>query len=334
MKFFIGIDGGGSGTRAVVVNDVLQVVGRGQSGAGNHYVVGAPQAAANCREAATAALSDACRLEPQLQASDIAAWGIGLAGVRREKDAAKMRQHLALELGAVSLVLDHDAAAAHFGAFGGDSGIILTAGTGAMCFGVDAHGERFFADGWGPLLGDEGSGYWIGQQALRAVCRASDGRGPSTRLTAPLLSVLNVPDVDALVRLVYAPDFSREQVAKLAQTVFDAAENGSQVAVEIRARAAAHLGSAIASVAHAMLLRDRERSAPQPPSQIELPVSLRGGLMNDDYFRAAVGYEIGERLVELKRDYWPISSWKIVKPQFEAAVGAALLAQRKFGITS
>ena len=334
MKYFIGIDGGGSGTRALVVNDVLQVIGRGESGAANHYVVGAERAAAHCREAAMRALNDAARIEPQLQSSDVAAWGIGLAGVRRERDAAKMRQHLQMELGAVSFALDHDAAAAQCGAFSGGAGIILTAGTGAMCFGVDEHGERFFADGWGPLLGDEGSAYWIGQQALRAVCRDFDGRGPATRLAAPLLSVLNVPDVDSLVRLVYAPDFSRDKIAKLARTVLEAAENGSPVAVEIRARAAAHLGNAVASVAHAMLLRDRERSAPQPPPQVELPVSLRGGLMQDDYFRAAVGYEIGERLVELKRDYWPISSWKIVRPQLEAALGAVLLAQRKFGLSA
>ncbi|HVF85459.1 MAG TPA: hypothetical protein VM821_05735, partial [Abditibacteriaceae bacterium] len=58
--------------------------------------------------------------------------------------------------------------------------------------------------------------------------------------------------------------------------------------------------------------------------------ALRGGLFEDDHFRGQVGYQIGEQLVELKRDYWPLSHWRVVRPQYEAAVGAALLAQKHF----
>jgi hypothetical protein len=53
-------------------------------------------------------------------------------------------------------------------------------------------------------------------------------------------------------------------------------------------------------------------------------------LFEDDHFRGQVGYQIGEQLVELKRDYWPLSHWRVVRPQYEAAVGAALLAQKHF----
>jgi glucosamine kinase len=328
MRFFIGVDGGGSSTRAVVVNDTFQIIGRGEAGASNHYVVGVEGAAQNCRQAAESALADAARIEPELRRESITAWGFGLAGVRREGDAALVRQQLARWMGHQPFILDHDAAAAQSGAFMGSPGIVLSAGTGAICFGVDEAGERFFADGWGPVLGDEGGGYWIGQQALRAVCRAADGRGPRTRLTAPVFNVLNVNDCDGLVQLVHAHHFERERIARLARLVFDIAGLGSQVAMEIRDRAVLHMGNSVMAVARAMLARRRERAEPNQPEPQEVAVCLRGGLMEDDFFRAAVGYNIGERMIELKRDYWPVASWRITKPQFEATAGAALLAQK------
>jgi glucosamine kinase len=330
MRYFIGVDGGGSRTRAVVVNDMFQIVGQGDAEGSNHYVVGLETAAQNCSNAAEAAIADAARIETGLRRNQIAAWGLGLAGVRREGDAVMMRAYLAPLIGRV-FILDHDAAAAQSGAFGGGPGIVLSGGTGAICFGIDAHGERFFADGWGALLGDEGSGYWMGQQALRAVCRAADGRGPRTHLTGPVLDQLEVRDCDALVQLVYSPTFTRDRVAKLAQIVFDSAAAGGQVAIKIREEAATHLGSAITAVTRAILARERERTEPNQPTPLEISITLRGGLFDDDYFRAAVGYIIGERLVELKRGYWPIASWRIIRPQYDAAVGAALFAQKHFG---
>lgn len=331
MKFFIGIDGGGSETRAVVVNDMFQVVGRGVAGPGNHYVAGLEQAAINCQQAAQAALQDATRIEPALRPEAIAAWGFGLAGVRREGDAALMHHQLAPLTNGRPFVLDHDAAAAQSGAFAGAPGIVLSAGTGAICFGVDEWGERFWADGWGPILGDEGGGYWIGQEALRAVCRAADGRGPRTRLTAQVFDTFNVSDCDSLVQLVYSGHFERDRIARLARAVLNTAMDGGKTSIEIRDRAVRHLGSAAAAVARALLARRRDRAGLQQPEPQEVVVALRGGLFEDDFFRAAVGYNIGERLVEMKRDYWPIGSWRIVKPQFEASIGAALLAQKMVG---
>jgi N-acetylglucosamine kinase-like BadF-type ATPase len=130
-----------------------------------------------------------------------------------------MRTQLASVVQGRPFVLDHDAAAAQSGAFAGGPGIVLSAGTGAICFGVDEQGERFFADGWGPILGDEGGGFWIGQEALKAVCRAQDGRGPSTSLVSPVLSTLDVADCDELCNSSILLICGRDVVAKLAQVV-------------------------------------------------------------------------------------------------------------------
>lgn len=334
MKYFLGIDGGGSQTKAAVMDDTLQVLGRGQAGPSNHYVVGVERAAQNCDLAAIAALSDAARVAPGLAREDIAVWGFGLAGVRRAGDAAAMRAYLVPLVNNRPWVLDTDAAIAHSGAFSGGEGIVLSAGTGAIAFGQDKYGEQFYADGWGPLLGDEGGGYWIGMEALRAVCRATDGRGPGTRLAPPVFNALNVRDCDELVQRIYAEPtnprhLTRKQIARLAQVVLDAATAGAQVATEIRERAVAHLGNTVAAVARAMLVRWRDRDTMQHCPPVEMAVALRGGLFEDDFFRASVGYNIGERMVEMKRDYLPLAAWRITRPQFDAAVGAALLAQKQ-----
>lgn len=342
MRYFLGIDGGGSHCEAVVVDESFRVLGRGQSGAGNHYAVGAEAAARHCGEAAQCAI-EVARDDSDFRNAAISAWGLGLAGVRRENDAAKMRAALEKVLGNCAFVLDHDAAAAHSGAFAGGAGILLSAGTGAIAFGIDENGERFFADGWGPILGDEGGGYWIGQEALKAICRAQDGRGPRTRLSKRVLETLNVADCDALVQRIYAPETRREEIAQVAQIVFQMADKNDATALEIRERAVAHLVNSVVSVAKTMTTQIRERVALNQAafgravsersvvdeSAPEIAVTLRGGLFGDDGLRAAVGYGIGVGLRALQHERWPISQWKIVRPQYEAAVGAALLA-RKF----
>ena len=324
----MGVDGGGSGTRAVVMDETLQIVGRGEAGASNHYVAGPEIAAQNCLMAAESALVEAKRVAPDLSRDAVVAWGFGLAGVRRMGDAAKMEDALQSITRNKPFYLDTDVAAAHAGAFAGGPGVVLSAGTGAIAYGADEHGDRFYSDGWGPLLGDEGSGYWIGLEALRAVCRAEDGRGPRTRLAAAVFMALNVTVVEQLVPLIHSPETTREKIATLSHLVLDAAEGGDAVALDIRQRAIAHLGNTVAAAARAMLQRRRERAGVFTPEPLELLIALRGGLFEDDTFRASVGFQAGERMVEMKRDFLPLSGWRVVRPQHDAAIGAALMAQK------
>jgi N-acetylglucosamine kinase-like BadF-type ATPase len=289
--------------------------------------VGAQAATDNCRRAAEAAIADARRVEPSFTRNSLSAWGFGLAGVRREQDAFLMRGHLNALVGGLPWVLDTDAAAAQTGAFSGAPGVVLSAGTGAICLGISAQEERFYADGRGPILGDEGSGYWIGLEALREVCRVADGRSAKGSLSSAVLTALNLSDVGALVQWIHAPDTSHDQIARLAQLVFDLAGAGGQAAIDIRERAVERLAASVNAVVHAMLVREQQLAigAPEP---LDILIALRGGLFEDDFFKATVGYAIGERMTYLKRDFAPINSWRIVRPQFDAAVGASLLAQK------
>ncbi|WP_157947682.1 N-acetylglucosamine kinase [Abditibacterium utsteinense] len=329
MRYFIGIDGGGTLTRAVVIDGKREVLGRGEAGASNHHSVRAEVAAQNCALAVKQAIADAENSHPEFDALEIAAWGFGLAGVRRPNDYALMQS--ALEgICARPFSLETDVVAAHAGAFSGQPGIVLSAGTGGICFGADEHGEKFYADGLGPLIGDEGGGYWMGIEALRATGRALDGRGPKTRLAAPVMEHLGVETLDELVEFAHSQACSREKVASLSRVVFSLADQGSNEAAQIRARAAALLSSSVKSVARAMLSRRLERAMTDGDgvsAPLEVLVALRGGLFEDEFLRASLGYAVTEIMVELKRDFLPIASWKIVKPRYDAAVGAAILGQ-------
>ena len=324
MQYFLGIDGGGTKTRAVLVNDTLQVLGIGTSGASNHHSVGADKAVQHCAEAAQVAIGEAMRVDKSVHRNSVSGWGFGLAGVRRESDAFLMRGRLNSLCGGTPWILETDAVATHFGAFNGGAGIIQIAGTGGVSLGIDASGERFYTDGWGPIMGDEGGGYWIGQQALRAACRGADGRAPRSQLTGAVLGAFGVADCNALVDYLRKEKSSREAIASLARLVFDTANGGVHEAIAIREEATDLLAQSITATAKRILTRHQERSIGDA-KPLHFSLCLQGGLLEDEYFKSGVAYNIGERFVELKNNFLPLDSWRIIKPQFDAASGAALL---------
>lgn len=320
--YFLGIDGGGSKTRAVVVNADYEILGRGEAGAASHFAVGVAMAVRNCSLAARDAIVAAREHESSFDSAKIRSWGFGLAGVRREGDAARMREALS-GVCMVPFAMETDVVAAHAGAFAGATGIVVSGGTGAITFGADEFGARVYADGWGPVLGDEGGGYWIGVEALRATCRALDGRSNTTPLAPAVMEFLEVRDSQELVQMIYAPDITRDVIASIARVVSRCAEEGIAEAVEIRARGAQALSRGVRCVGKALLQSRQELNA----SPVEMLIALRGGLFEDDFLRATVGFNATEAMVELKRDYLPISGWRVIKPQHDAAVGAAILGQ-------
>ncbi|RYG70830.1 hypothetical protein EON80_06720, partial [bacterium] len=165
-------------------------------------------------------------------------------------------------------------------------------------------------------------------EALRAVCRSLDGRGPQTRLVSPVMDALEVRSADELVVFVHSEACTRTRIAALSRIVFDLAEEGSSEAADIRARAAALLSLGVRSVAQSMLQKRQERSLnPSGVAPVEMMIALRGGLFEDEYMKASLGFAVSESMARLKRDFMPISSWKIIKPRYDAAVGAAILAQ-------
>jgi N-acetylglucosamine kinase-like BadF-type ATPase len=126
---------------------------------------------------------------------------------------------------------------------------VIISGTGSIAYGRDSRGRAARAGGWGSVLSDEGSAYWIGHQALRAVMRQADGRGPATELTPLVLASFGRARAEDLVRDVYASDFEPSAMASLASVVQQAADAEDVVARSIIDAGARELGIAAGSVA-------------------------------------------------------------------------------------
>ena len=149
----------------------------------------------------------------------------------------------------------NDALIALVAGAGDAPGIVIVAGTGSIVYGRNAGGEAARAGGWGHIIGDEGSRYWIGREVLTAVMRAADGRGPATRLTAHVLAYFGVDDVSRLPRIVYDREVPRVSVAALGPLVQRTSEEGDAVARGILEHAADELALGVRSVASRLEMR-------------------------------------------------------------------------------
>lgn len=265
MTLVLGVDSGGTSTRAAIADANGVVLGTGAASAGNLDDVGA-QATAS---AIAAAAADALRAAGAVT-DDIGAAFLGVAGVVSAADRDAVLDAVApLSLAPRERTqVDHDCRVALAGALSGRPGIVLIAGTGSAAFGIDAGGARWRAGGWGALLGDEGSSFRIAVQGLRAVSMAADGRGPETSLTPALLGAVGADQPDDLMHRLHVDGLDRSVLASLAPLVLSAATSGDQVAEDILNEAVEQLAQLVATV--------RGRLTFEAPA----PVAYVGGLFN------------------------------------------------------
>ncbi len=180
---------------------------------------------------------------------------LGIAGVDRDDEAQTVRAIMGRIGPRSRVVVANDALIALVAGARDAPGIVIIAGTGSIAYGRNQNGEAARAGGWGHMIGDEGSGYWIGREALAAVMRAADGRGPATALSADVLAYFGVADVSRLPRIVYDHDQPRTSVAALGPLVQQAAARGDAVASRVLERAADELVLAATSVATRLAMR-------------------------------------------------------------------------------
>jgi N-acetylglucosamine kinase-like BadF-type ATPase len=249
----LGVDGGGTKTRAVIADSRQHVLGEGVAGPSNPLRVGIKMAAAAIEEA----IDKACEAAT-VERREIVAAEVGLAGVRRGDLRARMREALT-GLGIHTLEVVTDADIALFGATGGAPGLVVIAGTGSICCGTNARGQHYCSGGWGTLMGDEGSGSWIARRALQAIAQGSDGRGPqATKLTQSALAYFNAATLDELALAVYAPSMTNDRIAGLCRHVIEAAQADDEVARSIVLAAGRELGTAAAAVIRSLRMEREE----------------------------------------------------------------------------
>ena len=300
----VGVDGGGTKTEAVIMDADQRVIGDGLAGPSNPLRVGIVGAAAAVREAIDSACASA-----KIRRGDLVAAQIGLAGARRRELRERMRETLTpLGIGEIEVVTDANIAL--YGATDGAPGLVVIAGTGSICCGINARRKRSCAGGWGPIAGDEGGGAWLARRALRAIAHASDGRGPETALTELACAYFHVTSADDLTTAIYAPTITNERLAGFGRDVVNAAKADDPVALEIVANGGTELGySAVAVIRHLQMERER------------FQIAYVGGV-----FRAA-----GELMLEpLRAQVRKVAPRAFFEPpHFAPAVAAARMARER-----
>lgn len=242
----LGIDGGGSGTVALLMSrngSGWKLLGRGEGGPSNRQGVGTAAALAALDEATERAFEAAGRYRTSVRAACL-----GLAGAGRAGDQEVVREWAARAKLAVTVQVIEDTALLLAAGTPDGCGVAVVAGTGSMAYARSADGRTARSGGWGAMLGDEGSGYAIALAGLRAVARAADGRGQKTLLTDRLLGIYGLCRPEELVGVVYRGG-DRAALAALAPAVLATAETGDAVADGIIREAACELATATAAAA-------------------------------------------------------------------------------------
>lgn len=300
---FLGVDGGGTQTTALVSDDAGRVIGRGRAGSSNLHAAGEAAALAALEDA----IQQACALAA-IQPRDVRVACLGLAGAARPDDQERLRAWATRTLPDVELRLVTDMALALAAGTPEGWGVAVIAGTGSAIGGRAPDGRLSRAGGWGWALGDEGSGFAVGLGALRAVVRAADGRGPQTALHEAVLAHWSLPDPSRLVATVYRTPFPRAEIAALTPLVEQAAAAGDTVARALLTEAGRELALGVATVIHGLAL------------QAPVPLALAGGVLTR-------GRAVAEALLAHLSDSGVICA--PVQRVLEPAQGALVLAQRE-----
>ncbi len=174
---------------------------------------------------------------------------LGIAGAAGEEEQQLLRQVLRRFGLRQPIRIVNDAFVALVAGAPAGVGIVVVAGTGSIAYGVDPAGTSARSGGWGYLLGDEGSAFWLGHAAVRQGIRAADGRGPATTLYERICAEVGVDVPSGLVQWFYDQELSRYRVAQLARIVQSAADEGDEAARSLLDQAAQHLARAARAVA-------------------------------------------------------------------------------------
>ena len=244
----LGIDAGGTKTVGYLADAEGRIVGEARGGGANLQAEGElgvekvlHSVMLQALDAHTASVDVIC---------------LGMAGVDREGEGATVRGIMRRIGAGARVVVVNDALVALVAGVDDDPGVVIICGTGSIAYGRSARNRAARAGGWGHVLGDEGSGYWIGRRALRAVARAADGRGPATTLSGHVLGHFDVARPSDLIAQVYERPVRHHTLARLARVVQVARDEGDEVATQILEEAAHELVRAGRSVVERLDMRE------------------------------------------------------------------------------
>lgn len=241
MRYYLGLDAGGTKTFCLVGDEAGHVLGFGRAGAGNYEAYGVREAEAEIRKAVGAALGAA-----GLHLEDISGIGMGIAGADIPEDYDMLERAIFTPLfGATPRVFRNDSMAGLRGGTRDPFGIVIACGTGCVCAGVNRAGGEGRVGGINEDFGDMVSGSSIGIEGLKSVFRYRDGIIPETLLVARFLERSGCKDVDELFHKMYKEEISYLDLEPMAPLVFDAASAGDPAAADILEWGGRYLGKMV-----------------------------------------------------------------------------------------
>lgn len=302
----LGVDAGGTRTQAAIVDSGFRLRGVGESGPGNYYVAGTDGARENVRLSIERALSAA-----GAEKSDTIVAGFGIGGLDTETDF-KVVDAFLNELSFVDRRrVVNDVRIAHYAVTGGDAGVTVISGTGAIAFGMDGAGNDYRCNGWGWIIGDEGSGFYTARRGLQEAAKAYDGRGPGTELVERARNHFGVDDFESVLTTIHDATGHPKQIAPFAESVADAATTGDETARRI-------VADAVDELAHsAVTVHEQLRIAPP------VAISCLGGLGATPLFQ--------EEFKSVIRDRLPVS--RLLEPVENPVVGAFALVAEELDVS-
>jgi N-acetylglucosamine kinase-like BadF-type ATPase len=296
MRYVLGIDAGGTKTVGLLADETGRIVGEARGTGANLQTHG---------ELEVEKVFDGI-LEALGSRERIAAVCLGIAGVDRPRDEEVIRGILRRLGYRETARVVNDAAIALVAGAEERVGIVILGGTGSIAYGADRDGRTARAGGYGFLLADEGSGYWLGHQALRATVRSADGRGPESLLAGLVFEALGVRSVAEMVPVVYEKGLPKFRIAAHAGLVQQASDRGDAVATALLEEAALELSLAARAVAQRISLGGAPyrvvlaggvfKACPSLPARIERCLGLPGAQL------APLGVEPAQGAVALALD--------------------------------
>lgn len=230
-RFVMGIDGGATKTLAAVLDLQEHALHLAHGGPSNEDAIGVHAAVGALLATADAAMARAGITQDLLARAVLAVAGTDTTALARH--VGEMRNE--------GWIVINDVVGAWATATDARPGVAAISGTGSNVFGVGLQGQPWRAGGWGQLLGDEGSGYWLGSRSIGAALRDRDGSGPPTALSDAVVEFFGVGSVEQLAALVYSKPLAKGEIAAFAARACEIAQAGDAVAIELYRRGAVEL---------------------------------------------------------------------------------------------
>jgi N-acetylglucosamine kinase-like BadF-type ATPase len=303
MNYLVGMDGGGTKTTCIITDLNGNIMHEFTGGPSNFLMLGTETVSETLLQLITKSTEAVGITSDQLGAVVV-----GTTGAGRRPDAEKLEHdfvnYAAFKgIGFKNFRVESDARVALEGAFSGNPGSILIAGTGSIMFGMDQSGSIIRVGGFGRFLGDEGSGYVLGKKGLIAVSKEYDGRGEKTVITELVRQKFNIDSPEVLITEIYKNNFD---LASAAPLVIEAAEKGDKAALVILEQETDEMISHV-------------RTMHKKIDEIELNLSLIGGLVtHENLYSQTFKRKLKEELPQVN----------LKEPDYPPAMGAILMAKK------